>query len=407
MAHVRRFHAMAKPAGSACNLTCTYCYYLSKAHLQGGPGSGRMSPETLESFIRQYLEGHDHEQVVFSWQGGEPTLLGLDFFREVVRLERKYAGGKRIENDLQTNGTLLDDEWCEFLKENRWLVGLSIDGPRELHDRFRVTRGGEPTFDRVVRSAGLLRKHGVAFNTLTVVSAANVKRPVQVYRFLTREIGSTYVQFMPCVEPKDFEAVAPQRWDPAGLPKLGEPCARPGYPESIVTEWSVDPDAYGEFLCRVFDEWYRADVGRVLVNLFETLVAQHLGRRSQLCVFGEFCGKAVAVEHDGSVYSCDHYVYPEYRLGDVHEAALAEMVFSPRQEAFGYAKRDTLPTFCRQCQHLSDCWGECPKNRFICTPMGDPGLNYLCRGLRTFFNHARPYVARIVGQLKAPARGAN
>jgi uncharacterized protein len=395
---------MAKPIGSACNLRCTYCYYLSKAQLPGGPGAGRMSLETLEAFIRQYIEGHDYEEVVFSWQGGEPTLLGLDFFREVVRLERKYAGGKRLQNDLQTNGTLLDEEWCRFLKEHGWLVGLSIDGPRELHDRSRLTPDREPTFDRVRRSAELLRRHGVAFNTLTVVSAANVHRPVPVYRFLTREIGSTYVQFMPCVEAKDFETVAPQHGDAARLPKLGERAARPGHPDSVVTDWSVDPHAYGEFLCRVFDEWYRADLGRVLVNLFETLVTQHLGLGSQLCIFGPFCGKALAVEHDGSVYSCDHYVYPEYRLGNIHRTALAEMAFSPRQERFGYAKRETLPQLCRQCRHLRDCWGECPKHRLLRTPVGDPGLNYLCPGLRAFFNHARPYVARIVAQLRPPRR---
>ncbi len=399
----RRFHAMAKPSASACNLRCTYCYYLSKATLDSGPGSGRMSPEMLETFIRQYIEGHDYEEVVFSWQGGEPTLLGLDFFREVVRLEKKYADGKRIQNDLQTNGTLLDEDWCRFLKANEWLVGISVDGPRELHDRSRVTREGEPTFDRVLRSAGLLRKHGVAFNTLTVVSPANVTRPLPVYRFLTREIGATYIQLIPCVEPKGFEDVAPQRWAPEHLPKLGERASKPGHPESVVTEWSVDPDAYGEFLCKVFDEWFHADLGRVLVNLFETLVVRRLGRRSQLCVFGEFCGKGVAVEHDGSVYSCDHYVYPQYRLGSIHESHLADMVFSQRQMDFGYAKRDTLPKFCQQCQHLRNCRGECPKNRFICTPMGDPGLNYLCRGLRTFFTHARPHVAQIVAQLRQPA----
>ncbi len=399
----RRYHVMAKPLGSTCNLRCTYCYYLSKARLPGGPGAGRMSRETLEALIRQYIEGHDYGEVVFSWQGGEPTLLGLDFFREVVRLERKYANGKRIENDLQTNGTLLDDDWCAFLKTHGWLVGLSLDGPKEVHDRLRVTAGGGPTFDRVRQSAALLRKHGVSFNTLTVVSAANVGHPLEVYRFLTREIGSTYVQFIPCVERTDFERVAPHRWPENNQPKLDDPAARPGHPASVVTPWSVDPDAYGEFLCEAFDEWYRVDIGRVMVDLFETLVAQRLGHGSQLCMFGEFCGKGLAVEHDGSVYSCDHYVYPEYRLGNIHEHALAEFAFSERQQSFGFAKRDSLPRFCRQCQHLSDCRGECPKHRFVRTPMGDPGLNYLCRGLRAFFTHVRPGVGQIAAQL-SPAR---
>ena len=397
----RRFHAMVKPIGSACNLDCKYCYYLSKEGLLDQRRGAHIPADRLEEFIRQYIDGQDGDRVVFSWQGGEPTLLGLDFFRKVVELEEKHKKpNQRIENDLQTNGTLLNEEWCEFLKSHRFLVGLSIDGPRNLHDAYRVTKGGEPTFDKVFAAAKLLKKHGVKFNTLTVVNRLNVKRPLDVYRFLTREIGSTYVQLIPCVEPKDFRTTAPQHWDAEKLPVIGTPAAKPGSADSIVTDWSVDPDDFGEFLCKVFDEWHHKDLGRVLVDLFESAVAQWMGLPAQRCITGEFCGKGVAMEHDGSVYSCDHYVYPEYRLGNIDERPIAEMVFSRRQMEFGFAKRDALPQYCRECEYLFACWGECPKNRFVKTPDGRAGLNYLCGGLKRFFEHADPYLKQIAKQLK-------
>ena len=396
-----RFHAMAKPAGSACNLDCTYCFYLSKERLPQGPGPGRMDDETLEWFIQQYIQGVTGPEVVFSWQGGEPMLRGLDFFRKVVALEKKHAKpGQRIENDLQTNGVLLNEEWARLLKEHRFLVGLSIDGPRELHDRFRMSKGGAPTFDQVVAAAKLLKRFGVPFNTLTCVHRFNASRPLDVYRFLRRELDSTFLQFIPVVQIKGFETTAPQTWDPARLPVLGSPEARPDHPDSVVTDWSVDPEEYGAFLCKAFDEWYRKDLGKVLVNHFETLVAQHLGLPAQNCIQHEFCGKGVAVEHDGSVYSCDHYVYPEYRLGHLRERPLAEMVFSPAQVKFGYAKSETLPRYCRECAYLRDCWGECPKNRLIRAPDGEPGLNYLCAGFKRFFHHALPTVDRIAAELR-------
>ncbi len=397
----RRFHSMIKPAGSACNLDCTYCFYLSKETLPDGPGPGRMSDETLELFIRQYIAGVTGSEVVFSWQGGEPMLRGLDFFRRVVALQKKHAKpNQTIENDLQTNGTLMDDEWCAFLKENRFLVGLSIDGPRALHDQYRVNKGGAPTFDKVFGAAMLMKKHGVPFNTLTCVNRTNARRPLDVYRFLRREVGSTYMQFIPIVEYKGFETTAPQMWDASKLPKQGDPEARPGHPDSIVTDWSVDPEDWGYFLCKVFDEWRKNDVGKVLVNHCETLVAQHLGLPSQLCVYGETCGKGVAVEHDGGVYACDHYVFPEYRIGNIHDATLSTSVFSRAQVKFGYAKSETLPKACRECPYLSDCWGECPKNRIIRTADGEPGLNYLCSGFKRFFAHAIPEVDLIVNQLQ-------
>jgi len=396
-----QFHVMAKPAGSTCNLDCKYCFYLSKETLRNGPGTGEMCEDTLDLFIRQYIEGTTGPQVVFSWQGGEPTLRGLDFYRRVVELQKKYAKpNQRVENDLQTNGVLLNEEWAQFLKEHRFLVGLSIDGPRELHDQFRVNKGGAPTFDKVMAAAKLLRNVGVPFNTLTCVHRLNASRPLDVYRFLRSELNSTYIQFIPIVQLKEFETTAPQKWDESRLPIVGSAEARPDHPNSVVTDWSVDPEDYGYFLSRVFDEWRRKDFGKVLVNHFETLVAQHMGLPSQLCIYNEFCGKGVALEHDGSVYSCDHYVYPEYRLGSVREKPMAEMVFSPEQVKFGYAKSESLPRYCRECPYLRDCWGECPKNRLIRTPDGEPGLNYLCAGLKKFYKHAVPQVDQIVAGIR-------
>ena len=397
----RRFHVMAKPAGSACNLDCAYCFYLSKRELPGGPGSGHMSDETLELFVRDYIASVTGDEVVFSWQGGEPTLLGVGFFEKAVRLQRKYAkAGQRIENDLQTNGTLLDADWAKFLKENRFLVGLSIDGPKELHDQLRITKHTRPTFDEVFAAAQLLKRFGVPFNTLTCVHRHNASKPLDVYRFLRRELGSTYLQFIPIVQARGFETTAPQKWDEARLPVVGSPESRPDHPDSVATSWSVDPEEYGHFLCKVWDEWLARDFGKVLVNFCETLVAQHMGLGSQLCINAEFCGKGVVVEHDGSVYACDHYVYPEYRLGTIRDRSLGNMVFDPRQVQFGYAKSESLPKYCRECPFLADCWGECPRNRLVRTPDGETGLNYLCPGLKRFFAHAVPQAEKIARKLR-------
>lgn len=397
-----QFHVMIKPAGSACNLNCTYCFYLSKADLPDGPGSGRMADDTLCLLIREYMADVTAGEVVFSWQGGEPTLCGLDFFRRVVELQKRHAKpGQTIHNDLQTNGTLIDEAWCRFLKENRFLVGLSIDGPKKLHDAFRVGKDGSPTFDKVFRAARLLRQFEIPFNTLTCVNRINAKYPLDVYRFLRREIGSRYMQFIPIVEPWDFERTPPRMLEEGTLPEAGDPRARSGHADSVVTDWSVDPDDWGHFLCKTFDEWRSRDVGKVLVNHFETLVSQHLGRGPQLCVYSENCGKGVAVEHDGSVYSCDHFVYPPFKIGNIHIGGLRNTVLSRAQVKFGYAKSESLPPYCRECEYLVDCRGECPKNRILCTPEGEKGLNYLCRGLKTFFAHALPEVERIVAQLRA------
>lgn len=392
----RRFHVMAKAGGSKCNIDCQYCFYLHKEGLLHQPKQPKMDDETLERFIESYINSQDGEEVVFSWQGGEPTLLGLDYYRKIIELQKKYQPtGVAIQNDLQTNGILLNDEWCQFLKENNFLVGLSIDGPQELHDKYRVTRSGKPTFHLVMKAVECLKKYQVPFNALAVINRHNAKYPLEVYRFLTQELGATYIQFTPCVEPSEFKTTAPQFWDDSMLPKLGDDLSKPGHPMSVVTDWSVDPDDWGNFLCTVFEEWVNNDLGRVLVNLFETAVAQTMGKPSQLCVTAEFCGKGLAMEHDGSVYSCDHYVYPEYKIGNVNETDLNKLVFSTRQEAFGMSKRESLPQYCLSCEHLKLCWGECPKNRLIRTPDGEEGLNYLCSGIQQFFNYSRPILSGI------------
>ncbi len=407
-AYQRRFHVMAKPTGSACNLDCSYCFYLHKEHLLQQEKRRYMSDETLENFIRQYIDGQDGEQVVFSWQGGEPTLMGLEFFHKVVKFQQQYKKpGQRIENDLQTNGILINDAWAEFLKANHFLVGLSIDGPRELHDRYRITRSGKPTFDKVMAGVEALKRHGVPFNALVTVNRTNARFPLEVYRFVTRELGATYVQFNPCVEPVDFTQTAPHFWRDDSIPTVGSRRARPGDLDAIVTDWSVDPDDWGRFLIATFEEWVNNDLGRVQVNLFETAVAQMMGMPAQICTTAEFCGKGLAVEKNGDVFSCDHYVYPEYQIGNIADNSLARMAFSERQQAFGMGKCDTLPQQCRQCPYLKLCHGECPKNRLVLTTDGEAGLNYLCPGIKAFFNYAEPILAGIVTLVKRDFKGVS
>jgi serine-type anaerobic sulfatase-maturating enzyme len=399
----RAYHAMVKPIGSICNLDCTYCYYLHKKDLLGSHTNFRISDEILETHIRQYIEGQDRGEVVFSWQGGEPTLLGLDFFRKVVALEQKYKKpGQRIENDLQTNGTLLDDDWGAFLKQHGFLVGLSIDGPKALHDRYRVAKAGKPTFEKVFAAVKMLHHHGVPFNVLCVVNRVNAKRPLDVYRFLKNDVRPREIQFIPCVEPKVFTQVAPQKWDLSTLPLQDSPAAHPGHSDSVVTDWSIDPDDWGYFLCKVWDDWFHRDIGKVFVNHFETAVAQWKGMDAQLCIYHEFCGKGVALEHDGNLYSCDHYVYPEYKLGNILETSSSRMVFSDQQRNFGLNKFNSLPRQCTDCNFLFACNGECPKNRLIRTRDGEPGLNYLCSGLQKYWSHIDQDVKDICRRL---ARG--
>jgi uncharacterized protein len=385
------FHIIAKPIGPICNLDCKYCFYLEKEKLY--PQRTRVADwaiddAVLESFIRQYIESQPLPEVTFTWQGGEPTLLGVEFFENVLRLQRQYACDKQIRNTFQTNGVLLDDRWCELLAANRFLVGLSIDGPRALHDKYRVDRGGAPSFDKVVRGIESLKKHSVEFNTLTVVQRDNSRHPLEVYHFL-KEIGSGFMQFIPVVE-----RVATSGGED-GLVLISPDSAA----TAKVTEWSVDARQYGKFLCAIFDEWVRHDVGRIFVQLFDVSLEAWVGVPSSLCVFNPTCGDALAMEHNGDVYSCDHYVYPRNRLGNVLESSLGAMVQSPQQRAFGNAKYDTLPAYCRNCDYLRACYGECPKHRFIKTPDGEPGLNYLCAAYKKFYSHVDPYMAFMAGEL--------
>jgi uncharacterized protein len=384
-----RFHTMIKPSGSQCNLDCSYCFYLHKEDLLHQPKTPRMSASLLEAHIRQYIEAQTGDEVVFSWQGGEPTLMGLDFFRRVVELQQKYKRpDQRIENDLQTNGILLDDEWCAFLKDNNFLIGLSIDGPAELHDVYRYSKGNKPTHERVMHAVQLLHQYKIKFTALCVVNRLNAKRPIDVYRFLRDQVRPFMMQFIPGLEPGDFRSVAPGHWDWDQLPTVGTPQAKPGNEGSIVADWSVDPDDWGYFLSRVWDEWFKRDYGRVFVDQFENVISMMLGQGSQKCVTGQICGKALAVEHNGDLYSCDHFVYPEYKLGNITETHQGDLAFSAQQKKFAFAKSETLPKYCKSCFYLELCWGECPKNRFVKTPDGEPGLNYLCSGLKKFYAKA-------------------
>ncbi|MES2150251.1 MAG: anaerobic sulfatase maturase [Pseudomonadota bacterium] len=401
------FHTTVKPAGAQCNLDCTYCFYLHKEELLQQPKTPRMSESALETHIRQYIAAQTGPEVIFTWQGGEPTLAGLDFFERVVSLQQKYKKpGQAIANDLQTNGVLLDEAWCRFLKQHQFLVGLSIDGPRALHDRYRVNKGGQPTFDRVMQAVALLHQHGIEFNALCVVNRENARRPIDVYRFLRDTVRPKVIQLLPCVEPSDFRSTAPGFAERSAMPPSGSSRARPGTPLSVVTDWTVDAEDWGYFLGRIWDEWLARDYGKVFVDQFENVISQLFGYGAQKCVSAEVCGKALALEHDGSLYSCDHFIYPEYRLGHINEVHQGDLAFSERQKQFAFAKRDTLPAYCRSCDYLRLCWGECPKNRFVKTPDGEPGLNYLCPGLKLFYakvSLARGDLACRLG-LPTPAR---
>jgi uncharacterized protein len=391
------FHIMAKPHGPICNLDCTYCYYLEKENLYAAKGRDyRMSDTVLESYIRQYIQSQPAQHVSFAWQGGEPTLLGVPFFERVLELQKKYAGDKLVDNAFQTNGTLLDDAWGEFLARNKFLIGLSIDGPAEIHDAYRVDKGGQPTFTRVMRGLDILKKHGVEFNTLTVINRKNSYHAQKVYRFL-KEIGSKYLQFIPIVE-----QVAAQP-DPNGLVLL-KPYARQ---QTTVSEWSVEPLQFGKFLSAVFDEWVLGDVGHVFVQIFDVALESWSGLPQTLCVFAPQCGKALAVEHNGDLYSCDHFVYPENKLGNIMERAMSGLVKSPQQTRFGNAKETALPSDCKTCDVRFACNGECPKHRFTTTASGEYGLNYLCAGYKHFFHHIDPYMRFMANELRkdgAPAR---
>lgn len=376
----RAFHVMTKPRGPICNLDCRYCYYLEKESLY--PDSDfRMSENLLAEYTRQYIEAQKGAEITFAWQGGEPTLMGLDFFRRALRYQAQYRPSHvRITNTIQTNGVTLDDEWCGFFKENGFLVGISIDGPRHLHDAYRPDKGGSPTFDHVMQGLRLLQKYDVEYNVLTTVHTANADHPLTVYHFLRDEVGTTFMQFIPVVE------------------RVGQ--------TSELTEHSVGAAQYGAFLSTIFDEWVRQDVGHIFVQIFDVALATWLGDRPGLCIFEPTCGTALAMEHNGDVYSCDHFVEPAYHLGNIMDVPLDQIATGHQQTQFGTAKRDTLPDQCLNCEVRFICNGGCPKNRFIHTDDGQPGLNYLCTGYRHFFNHiSEPMtvMANLLRRGQAPA----
>lgn len=398
------FHMLAKPTGAICNLDCKYCFFLSKEELY--PGSPFcMADETLETYIRQVIESQTGSEVTIAWQGGEPTLMGLEFFQRSIELVEKYRRtGMEIQHTMQTNGTKLDMDWCQFLRENKFLVGLSLDGPREMHDAYRVDKGGAGTFDRVMQAAQLMQQEDVDFNILCTVHAGNAGSPREVYHFFRDRVKTQYIQFIPIVERATVETLdlANQGWGTTNKHQ------RPLYVQEgdLVTERSVSSKGWGEFLIVIFNEWVRRDVGKVFVQMFDAALASWVGAPAAMCIFAETCGDALALEHNGDLYSCDHFVEPKYYLGNIKQEHMLTLVASDQQQKFGMDKLDTLPKYCLECEVRFACHGECPRNRFILTPDGEPGLNYLCAGYRAFFNHIdRPM--RIMAQLlrmnRAPA----
>jgi uncharacterized protein len=379
------FHLLAKPTGSRCNLDCKYCFFLSKEKLY--PGSNfRMTDDLLENYICQNIQCQEVPEVTIAWQGGEPTLMGLDFFRRSIELVKKYKRpGMRVHNTMQTNGVLLNDEWCKFFHDHKFLIGLSLDGPRDMHDTYRKDKGGNSTFDRVMRAVRLMQKHHVDFNILATVNAANADHPLEVYKFLRDEVRTQYIQFIPIVERDN----------------------KTGYQEGEkVTDRSVKPDQYGRFLISIFDEWVKRDVGLVFVQIFDVALGAWHGEPSGICAFSPACGTALAMEHNGDIYSCDHFVEPRYFLGNIRDRTIAELIMSEKQRYFGQNKLLALPNYCSECEVLFACYGECPKNRFITTPDGEPGLNYLCSGYKAFFHHIdqpMKIMSNLLRQNRAPA----
>ena len=378
------FHIMAKPIGPVCNLACKYCFYLEKQHLFPDNEKYRMTDETLEIFVKNYIESNPAQEITFAWQGGEPTLMGIDFFKKAVELQKQYSDGRKISNAFQTNGIVLDDEWCEFFAENHFLIGISIDGPPEINDAFRVDREGKPTTDIVLQAIEKMKKAGVTFNSLSCVNRLSGSKPLEVYNFL-KSIGIDFMQFIPIVERVPDEKAEKLGIDLAPPPDLDEE------PEaSEVTKWSVQPRQYGNFLNSIFDEWVKKDVGNIFVQIFDVALSAWVGYPPSLCSFAPKCGNALILEHNGDVYACDHFMYPKYKRGNILNQSLEEIVFSPEQIKFGSDKLDALPEFCLKCNVRFVCNGGCPKQRFLMTKQGDAGLNYLCAGYKKFFKHIDP-----------------
>jgi uncharacterized protein len=389
----RPLYVMLKPAGARCNLRCRYCYYLEKDHLYGSNDAHFMSERLLEKFIADYMQAQTTPEVLFTWHGGEALLRPIAFYERALQLQRRYARGRQVVNSIQTNGTLLTPEWCEFLRENGFLVGISIDGPRDVHDAYRRTSADGPSFDRVMQGLQLLKDHHVEWNALAVVNNLNVEKPREFYRFF-KDIGCQYLQFAPIVERivsrDDGLTLAP------GMQEGGR-----------LTSHSITPSQWGRFLCELFDEWVVADVGSIFVQIFDATLANWVGVTPGICSLSAHCGHAAVMEHNGDVFSCDHFVFPEYRLGNLNEKTITEMVYSPQQQRFAQMKTAMLPRQCRECPFLFACHGECPKNRFLRDKYGNAGLNYLCEGYRQFFSHVTPHMNFMRRELQAGRPPAN
>lgn len=393
----RPMYIMTKAAGSSCNLACKYCYYLEKNNLYKDRQPDKrfiLTDELLEKFIEMYIESQTTPQVLFCWHGGESLMRPLSFYKRVVELQKKYARGRIIDNTIQTNGTLLNDEWCRFFKDNNWLVGVSVDGPQEFHDEYRKNKMGAPSFRKVMQGINLLKKHGVEWNALAVVNDFNGDYPLDFYHFF-KEIECRYIQFTPIVE-----RIIPR--------KDGRYLASPMDAQDIpLADFSVSPEQWGDFLCTIFDEWVRNDVGEYFIQIFDATLANWIGEQPGVCSMAKTCGHAGVMEYNGDVYSCDHFVFPEYKLGNIRTHTLIEMMFSESQQKFGNDKFDKLPSQCRNCRYLFACNGECPKNRFAITADGEPGLNYLCAGYHKYFEHVAPYMDFMANELKNQRAPAN
>lgn len=375
----RPLYVMLKPIGSVCNLACDYCYYLEKANLYSDSSKHVMSDELLEEFIEEYINSQTTPHIMFTWHGGETLMRPLSFYKKAMEIQRRYANGRHIENCIQTNGTLITAEWCKFFKENNWLVGVSIDGPQEFHDEYRKNKQGRPSFVSVMKGIHLLNQYKVEWNALAVVNDYNADYPLEFYRFFKR-IGCRYIQFTPVVERISHHN------DSRYLASVDES------DKFQLADFSIDPEQWGNFLCAIFDEWVRNDVGQYYIQLFDSTLANWVGEQPGVCTMAKTCGHAGVMEFNGDVYSCDHFVFPQYKLGNIHSQSLVEMMYSSKQIKFGQDKFDSLPKQCKNCKYLFACNGECPKNRFIKTSTGEKGLNYLCSGYYKFFNHIAPYM---------------
>ena len=387
-------YVMLKPAGAHCNLACKYCYYLEKNKLYPTAQRHLMSDEMLEQFTREYIEAQTMSQVLFTWHGGEPLLRSIDFYRKALSLQQKYAGGRHIDNVIQTNGTLLTDEWCEFFAQNHWLVGISIDGPQPDHDHYRLTAAGKPSWKKVMQGIKLLKKHGVEWNAMAVVNAYNANHPMEFYRFF-KENGCQFLQFTPIVERLT------RHEDGRTLASLADKNEIP------LSEASVTPEQWGYFLCAIFDEWVRKDVGKIFVEIFDCTLANWMGISPGICAYSKECGHAGVMEHNGDVYSCDHFVFPEYKLGNIRDHSLIDMLYGEQQQEFSRLKHSSLPRQCKECDMEFACHGECPKNRFMKDKYGDSGLNYLCPGYYHYYQHVAPYMDYMKQELMAQRPPSN